>query len=637
MTAALWALVLVPAVAGVFLCVGGKSVDRLAVPISMAIAVITLVVAIAVAVGRPTVSAAFVAGSRFGLAVDGLSALIVLSIAAVSLLVLIYAAAEPVTPRARFHGLMLLFVAAVMITATATTLPALLFAWELMGAASYALIGFSWKDTDRVSSGLTAFLTTRAADAGLYLAAGVALAAGSSLSLDSLAELPSGYRDVVVAGILVAALGKSAQVPFTFWLSRAMVGPSPVSALLHSAAMVAMGGYVLLRISPLLQSTSWAASTTAWIGAATALIFGAVAVAQRDLKQLLAASTAAQLGFVVLAAGLGSVAGGAAQLVAHAATKSLLFLVAGAWLAALGTKNLNDLRGAARRWPVTGALFTVGALSLAGVAPLSLWATKDHVLAAAGTERPLLFVVGLAAAGLSAAYAGKALVVAWSEPVAEPNFDSEETGSRRIGAWQQVPLIPLAVGAAVLGVLTFESVSAPIAQAVGLPTSPAPGVLELAGSTVLAVVVLLLVWRFTVPEPDWARSWLGLERATHVVVVRPVLAIANTLAVFDDHVIDRTVTALASAAGRGAGLLALADDRILDGVVSSTAAATITAGGRVASADDRGIDGGVETLARQTRRLGTLTRRIQTGQLHQYYVLVVAVSAAAVLLVLVVR
>src|SRR5699024_1868484 len=122
--------------------------------------------------------------------------------------------------------------------------------------------------------------------------------------LAGLPQVPAGWRDVIAAGILVAAVGKSAQLPFAFWLSRAMAGPSPVSALLHSAAMVAMGGYLLLRSAPLLQATGWAATTTAWIGALTAVILGAVAVAQRDLKQLLAASTAAQLGFVVLAVGL---------------------------------------------------------------------------------------------------------------------------------------------------------------------------------------------------------------------------------------------------------------------------------------------------------------------------------------------
>src|SRR5690606_28302863 len=165
-------------------------------------------------------------------------------------------------------------------------------------------------------------------------------------------------------------------------LSRAMAGPSTVSALLHSAAMVAMGGYLLLRTHDLLAATGWADSAAAWAGAFTALALGVVALVQRDLKQLLAASTVAQLGFVVLAAGVGAVSGGAAHLVAHASVKALLFLAAGAWLTALGTEEFVKLRGAARPWPVTGVAATVSSLALAGVAPLSLWATKDAVLTA---------------------------------------------------------------------------------------------------------------------------------------------------------------------------------------------------------------------------------------------------------------
>lgn len=211
---------------------------------------------------------------------------------------------------------------------------------------------------------------------------------------------------VIALGVLVAAMGKATRLPFSFWLLRAMEGPGPVSALLHSAAIVAMGGYLLLRTSSLLQSTGWVATAAAWLGALTALPLGAVAVAQRDLKQLLAPSTAAQLGFVVMGAGLASATGGAVHLVAHAATKALLFLVAGVWLSASGTKQqLGALVGAARRWPLVGVSAAVGALALAGVAPLSLWATKDAVLAAALEESPALYVVGLAASAMSAVYA----------------------------------------------------------------------------------------------------------------------------------------------------------------------------------------------------------------------------------------
>src|SRR5699024_10832582 len=204
-------------------------------------------------------------------------------------------------------------------------------------------------------------------------------------------------------------------LPFSFWLSGAMQGPSPVSALLHSAAMVAMGGFLLLRVEPLLAATGWAGPVAAWLGMLTAVLMGIVALAQRELKQLLAASTVAQLGFVVLAAGVGAVSGGAAHLVAHASTKALLFLAAGAWLTAWGTEDLARLRGVGRRWRVVGVCASVGALALAGIAPLSLWATKDAVLAAALEASPWLYAAGLLASALSAAYAGKALWAIWRD------------------------------------------------------------------------------------------------------------------------------------------------------------------------------------------------------------------------------
>ena len=390
-------------------------------------------------------------GVRFGLRVDGLSAVMVVTVSVVLLAVLVFATGELRT--ARFLGFMLLFAGAMLVTVTATTLVALLMAWEVMGAASYALIGFWWRDSRRASSGAVAFLTTRTGDLGLYLAAGAALAGGAGgLALDDLAGLPDGWRDVVAAGIVVAALGKSAQLPFSFWLSRAMDGPSPVSALLHSATMVAAGAYLLLRLESLLSATAWAAALVAWVGALTALALGAVAVVQRDLKQLLAASTCAQVGFMVLAAGTGGVAAGTGLLVAHALTKSLLFLAAGAWLTAVGTKSLPALHGVARRYPVVGITFTVGAVSLAGIPPLSIWVAKDSVLAVALHASAPLYLVGLAAAALSAAYAGRALALVWSAPTRESLWDTEQPGTRRVTRWQHAALPPLAAGAAGLGV-----------------------------------------------------------------------------------------------------------------------------------------------------------------------------------------
>ncbi|MFG3577708.1 NADH-quinone oxidoreductase subunit 5 family protein [Micromonospora chersina] len=607
--AALWSLVALPTAAGTLLATTRRA-ERVAAPVSLAVAATSVALAVVVAVTRPAVAVPFMAGVDFALTVDGLTALLVPMLAVVTLLVLTAAAGEIRRSQARFHGLMLLFAASAALTVTAATLPTLLFAWEIMGAASYALIGFWWRDEDRVSAGLTAFVTTRSADVGLYVAAGAALAGGAGMALADLPHSSPGWRHVIAAGILAAALGKAAQLPLSFWLSRAMAGPSPVSALLHSAAMVAMGGYLLLRVQPLLAATGWAAPVTLWVGGLTALLLGAVAVAQRDIKQLLAASTAAQLGFVVMAAGAGTMAGGAAHLIAHAATKALLFLAAGAWLTALGTTQLADLRGVVGRWRLVGWSATAGVLALAGIAPLSLWATKDGVLAQVREQSPLLYVVGLAASALSAVYAGKLLVVIWRRPPAgrRGDVDRHQTQAGQVTGLQQAPLVILAVGAAFAGLLALPPLGAMVARAVGQPGEFHLSPLELAVSAALALAVLLLAAHRPAPEPRWALRWLGIEATVRVLIVRPTLRCAAALARFDDQVLDRGV--------------------------ESVSAGTLRLAARAGRADDRWLDRTVERAAAGTRRLGQLARRPQTGQLHQYYLqAVVALLVAVVVLV----
>ncbi|MFB4310843.1 NADH-quinone oxidoreductase subunit L [Actinomadura sp. GTD37] len=527
-----------------------------------------------------------------GLAVDGLSAVLLVTLAVVLAAVLAFAAAERYGPR--FHGLMLLFAAAMAVTVTATDLFMLLMGWEVMGAMSYALIGYAWPDAERVRSADVAFLTTRAADMGLYAAAGFAVAGAHSLRLDALAHADAPWRDLIAAGVVVSALGKSAQLPFSFWLARAMAGPSPVSALLHSATMVAAGAYLLMRVHPLLAATGWADALVSWAGAVTALVLGAVAVAQRDLKQLLAASTCAQIGFMVLGAGAGSVAAGTAQLVAHAAVKSLLFLCAGAWLSALGTRRLDELRGAARRHQVVGAAFGVGAVALAGVPPLSLWATKDAVLAGLP---PGLLAVGLAASVLSAAYAAKALFAVFGPAEGEPV---------RVPALGQVPLVVLAVAAAVLGVLALPGVAGAWRRLLGAPHENGPEIWTLALSGLLAVTTVAAVgYARRLPAPGWAAEWLYLERAADAAVVRPAFAVARALARFDDRVVDGAVRGVARGGRRAAGLT----------------------GRRV----EIRVDDLTGLVARAARALAALARRPQTGQVHMYYA-----QAAVVLAVLVV-
>ncbi|MCH0570496.1 NADH-quinone oxidoreductase subunit L, partial [Streptomyces sp. MUM 136J] len=456
---------------------------------------------------------------------------------------------------------------------------------------------------------------------GLYLAAGAALAGGDgSLSLDALPHAAPPWLHVITAGVVAAALGKSAQLPFSFWLSRAMQGPSPVSALLHSATMVAAGAYLLLRLHPLVATTGWAGPLVAWTGALTALALGVVAVAQTDLKQLLAASTSAQIGFMVLAAGSGGVAAGTTQLVAHAATKSALFLAAGAWLTALGTKRLPALRGAARRYRLVGAAFTVCALTLAGLPPLSLWAAKDEVLATARAEGAGLYTVGLVAAAVSAVYSVKA-VRCVTRPLPEDpesGYDTEQRGTRRIAPTTPLPLLLLTLAAAVLGVLALPGPAAWLKDLVGAAGEPGPRPWELVLSAGVALAAAGLAWWWgarPAPVPDAparaAQGWLHLERVAWTVVVRPVLGLARALAVFDD--------------------------RVVDGAVRQTARGGLAAARFARRLDDGGIDAAVRAISSGARSLGRWARRPQSGLLHQYYAQAAVCFSVLVLIILLVR
>jgi NADH-quinone oxidoreductase subunit L len=614
MAVVLWALVAVPLATGLALLGLGRRADRVAGPVALAAATAATAASLATATVHTRVAMPLLAGIPVRLAVDGLSAVMVLVICAVTLAILVYSTGQFAS--ARFFGLMLLFAGAMLVTVTAADLVALLAGWEVMGAASYALIGYWWTEPDRVRAANLAFLTTRTADLGLYLAAGAALAGGvTDLSLAGLPGTAGPWLHAATAGLVVAALGKSAQLPFSFWLSRAMAGPSPVSALLHSATMVVAGAYLLLRLGPLLRANGWAATTVAWVGVVTALLLAAVALAQSDLKQLLAASTCSQIGFMVVAAGSGGIAAGTLQLVAHAATKSMLFLAAGAWLVALGTQDLRGLAGAARRHPLVGIAFTVGALTLAGVPPLSIWVAKDEVLGAARDRSAALYAVGLAATVLSAAYAAKALAAVWRPSRTDQSSDGRVTGLMR------APLPALACAAAVLGVVALPPLGERFTRAVGdtgLGVSR-PWQLAVSGVLALATTATVVLARPVVTGPRLfaapmggvagiGKAWLGLAALATRGVAAPTAAMARALATFDDRVVDATVRLVARLA---TGAARLADLRV-----------------------ERLVDASVQAVSAGARRLGALARRPQTGQVHQYYAQA-AVALAVLTLVLI--
>ena len=621
MIAAMWATVAVPAAVGAALAFAPPRAERWAATTAIVTSFLVLGLSVAVAGAQPAASVDFIAGNPFAVGVDFLTSVVMITVSVVATLVLIFSADEITEHRRRFFGLVLIFVAAVILTSTATTLTTVLFAWEVMGATSYALISLRWRDAHRVNAGNTAFLATRFADIGLYVATAALLAGLGSGVIAEAENLNGLWLHIATAGILLAALGKAAQLPFSFWLSRAMEGPTPVSALLHSAAMVAMGGYLLLRFQPLLATSGWGDDAAAWIGALTAVVMGLVAVAQSDLKQLLAASTSAQIGFIIVAAGVGSVAAGTMHFVAHAAVKAALFLAAGAWLSALGTKQLEALSGVGRRYPIIGVPFAAAGIALAGAPPLSLWWTKEEILGATLAASTPLFVIMIFATFLSAVYAIKAVVFVFRPLPVTAAYDTEEHGTRRVTTAMAAPVALLAAGAVALGV----QVASPLVDRydgalahVALSTESWKVAVSLVGVAAGAAVALRRP-AMPLPLPPVFRQWLHLEGMAHRLLVRPVMGLARLLARFDDRLIDGVVLGVAGGVMETGRWSAAVDDSVVDASVTAVARAGVVSGVGLRHVDDGVVDRAVEVTANAFSSGARVLRRVQTGQVHHYF------------------
>jgi NADH-quinone oxidoreductase subunit L len=536
-------------------------------------------------------------GLPLRLAVEPLTAMLSVLVAVVGFLVMVYAVGymSGEEDRGRFFAQMSFFVAAMQTVVLAGDWVLFLAAWELIGFSSYLLIGFYLQRADAAAGATRAFLYTRSADLGLYVAIFVLVASTGTSEIP--ATLSTGGVAASVAGLalLVAAAGKSAQAPLYGWLQEAMAGPTPVSALLHSATLVAAGAILMIRVYPLLPPGVLLA--VGLLGGLTALIAGLVALAQRDLKRLLAASTSSQYGFMLLALGAGVPFAAIFYLIAHAAMKSSLFLGAGVFQHARGSTALEDLGGVAHEQKWAFVAFTVASLALAGVPPLSGFWSKDAVLAASfeGEYPWLLAPLALAGTLLTGVYVARAVRLLWR---------GEGRGSAVAGmGWMDAGLAGLVILAASLG-LALQ----PLAQLLGtLPPSGLPvaaiGLLFGAAGLVLGGLVPAgrLLGRLRIP----AERGFRLGGGFYGLVVRPALAVARGADALDNGI---------HAGVLGTGLLGLA------------------LAGAARRFDERGIDGLIAALVSGTRSLGARARTLQSGLVHKE--LLLAVVGGAVIFVL---
>ena len=408
-----------------------------------------------------------------GARLDGLTAVMLVVVSGVSLLVQVYSLGymQGDGGFARYYAFMSFFTASMLGLILADNLLMLFVFWELVGAASYFLIGFWFHRPAAAAAAKKAFIVTRLGDLGLLAAliliwdrAGtldIAAINTEVVELVGLGVLGQTMLTLFALGLVAGAIGKSAQFPLHIWLPDAMEGPTPVSALVHSATMVAAGVYLLARFFPVLDASQFASDFITWIGVVTAVGAALLAVAQTDIKRVLAYSTISQLAYMMFALGIGAYAAAVFHLMTHAFFKSLLFLGAGSASHATNTFDMTRMGGLRRVMPITYITFVIGALSLAGVIPLAGFWSKDEILIDAWKYNRAVFAFGLLAAGLTAFYMVRAIALTFhgdykgGEQPAPGEHGADPAHPHEAPRVMTIPLCILAVLAVVAGWVTF--------------------------------------------------------------------------------------------------------------------------------------------------------------------------------------
>jgi len=575
-----------------------------------------------------------------GWVLDPLGAVMLVMVTLVGLLIFVYSVAYMAhDPNfTRFFCFLSLFAAAMLGLVMANSLLLLFICWELVGVASYLLIGFWFQKPAAAAAAQKAFITTRIGDIGFLLGmvwwygeSGTLLfydGGNGCLETQAMAQLAmattaGGLAVSTGIGLLIffGAMGKSGQVPLHVWLPDAMEGPTPVSALIHAATMVAAGVFLVARVYPLMEAVAPGAGPVSaarvamtWVGAFTALFAALVAVAQTDLKRILAYSTVSQLGYMFLGLGTGGVAVAMFHLITHAFFKALLFLGAGSVIHGChGEQDIRRMGGLRRHMPITFATYGIGMLALAGVPLLSGFWSKDEILHAAHgwTVSRLPFWMGLVGAALTAFYMTRQVArVFYGEYRGASAGEAGPRQPHESPALMTVPLIVLAGFAALLGL-------------VGTPLWPGFQRLLGAGHEAVSaggVILLMLVSTVVVASGLAAGWWLygrgptvEPEAADPLEAVQPAVFEALRRKFWVDELYERTVIRWVAGLGRAWDWL---DTIVVGGVVTALSLLTVGAGWFSRVLDEYGINAAFDEGCGGLRQGGGSLARLQNGQVQ---------------------
>ena len=486
---------------------------------------------------------------------DRLAAALLVLATSVALLVQIYSVAylrgDPRRPS--YTALVAVFTSAMSLVVVADDLMVLLVGWELMGACSYFLISHHWELGEARAGAVKAFLMTRLADVGLLFGFFVLAAAAGSFRIGAVlsavrdGELSATAATTAALLVLCGVIGKSAQFPLHSWLPDAMPGPTPISALIHAATMVAAGVFLVARLFPVFARSPLALTVLAAVAAVTMLGAALFALTSDDLKRVLAWSTVSQLAYMFGALSVGATAPAVQHLLSHGAFKALLFLAAGSVIHAVGTQRLDGMGGLRRSMPLTFATMTIGLAALAGLPPTVGFFSKDAVLAAAESAATsgaavrgwLVLLTGLAVAVITAAYATRTWLLVFFGPQAPAGVAAPSESP----ALMTGPLVVLAAVSLVGGVGVVRP------ELLGAHAEPLAPVLV--GLTTVAVAAGCLAavagWRRTGKSDPAAllgparrplTRELGYDAVLDRAVTRPVGASAVLVAACERYVVE---------------------------------------------------------------------------------------------------
>ena len=516
----------------------------------------------------------------------------------------------------RFFAYVSLFCAGMLGLVLADHLLLLFICWELMGLCSYLLIGFWCEKPSAIAASRKAFLTTRIGDVSLMLGLFLLYRMLGTLRLDALdrlSEHPGSW--VTLAALLVfgGVVGKSAQVPLHVWLPDAMEGPTPVSALIHAATMVAAGVYLMIRTFPLFEASPQAMAVVTSIGCVTALSAATVACTMTDLKKTLAYSTISQLGFMVAALGLGALGAGVFHLITHAYFKALLFLGAGSVIHAVHTQEMPQMGGLWRSMRLTSGTMLVGCLAISGVPPFSGFWSKDEILvAAAEAHQPLVLAALLIASSLTAFYMFRLFFL---------TFLGQNRGHHHAHESPMVmtiPLILLAFGAAVSGLPGSPWMGHAFQHFLNVPAPEHMN--KLIAGLALTAAALGIGAAYV--------GCLAASRPRMPAMLAPLYALVSNK-YFVDELYGRTIITPFLSLTQA---LARWDQQVIDGAVNATGRFGARLSEWKEQFDRTVVDGLVNRVGAFVRECGTAARRLQTG-IIQHYLFVIAVATVVLAVV----